>query len=194
MRIDYRKLTIGVLATSALGLHATGALAQSAQATFDAARWSRIVDAAKKEGEVVLYSTNTPDQLQLLQSGFEKKHPGIKMSFFRGLQPVIESRIDAERQTNAGGADVVTVPWDPWFGKMSKDGDFVAPLGPTPVSGDWRDNKHLKSNYAATNFFVIGLAWNTRNLGTPIRTYQDLLRVCEQFDFWHLTSCDARRN
>ena len=31
------------------------------------------------------------------------------------------------------------------------------------------------------------------NLELAHFNFQDL-RVCEQFDFWHLTSCDARRN
>lgn len=171
-----RFLAVRTLLVLALATGATGAVAQTAPSTFDSARWNRIIEAAKKEGEVTLYSTNTPDQLQILQAGFEKKYPGIKMGFFRGLQPVIESRIDSERQSNAGGADVVTVPWDPWFGQMSQTGEFLPPLGPMPVSSDWRNNKYLKSNYAATNFFVIGMAWNTKVLGAPIKSYQDLLR------------------
>lgn len=166
-------ISLGLMVASTTGLAQVRPSAPSIPA-FNQAQWNRIVEAARKEAEVTIYTTNTPDQLNLVKSGFEKKYPGIVMSFFRATQPAMESKIEVERSTGAPGADLITFPWDPWFEKTLREGGFSPPIG--PATAEWKGNIHFKGDYVTTNFYVLGLAWNTNLVRTPIHSHADLLK------------------
>ena len=44
--------------------------------------WDGIVEAATEEGEVTIYSTHSPDNLESLKKAFEEKYPGREFYFF----------------------------------------------------------------------------------------------------------------
>jgi hypothetical protein len=72
---------------------ASGALAQDAAGYQGADRQQRLLDGARKEGALSVYSSTPADELAVLTAAFEKKY-GIKVKLWRagadkGLQRVV---------------------------------------------------------------------------------------------------------
>jgi len=68
-----------------------------------------LIAAAKKEGQVLWYTTNSPKDNQKLLNGFMKKYPSIKAQAYRAAGPQIASRFRAEERAGKHLADVVRV-------------------------------------------------------------------------------------
>ena len=64
------------------------------------------VDAAKKEGNVVVYGSNPPPAMKGLHSAFEKKY-GIKVEYWRGSSTQVSERALSEWRAGRPGFDVV---------------------------------------------------------------------------------------
>jgi len=67
---------------------------------------SNVVERARAEGEVVLYTAWGFDTLQLLQKGFAKKYPFIKLNLLRMRSERLLSRTVAEHKQKVFSADV----------------------------------------------------------------------------------------
>ena len=65
-------------------------------------------DAAKKEGEVVLYSSLNNEQIVTLVDAFKKKYPFINASFYRGTSERVLQRAVTEAKAGRYAVDVVT--------------------------------------------------------------------------------------
>src|SRR6267378_1764245 len=68
-------------------------------------REARLVAGAKKEGQIVLYSTMTVQDGRALAAAFEKKY-GVKLLHWRGSAEKIVQRALAEARSGHDGADV----------------------------------------------------------------------------------------
>lgn len=66
-----------------------------------------LVEAAKKEGEVVLYTANQLESEQLNAKKFNERFPGIKIEIVRAPGSRLIARIDAEAASNKLGADII---------------------------------------------------------------------------------------
>src|SRR5258706_2408529 len=64
------------------------------------------VDAAKKEGKVVVYGAQVPQAMEGLDKGFEKKY-GIKVEYWRGSSTQVAERALSEFRAGKPGYDVV---------------------------------------------------------------------------------------
>ena len=91
-------------------LGAPAALAQSAApsgiglATYQGAdRMQRLIDGAKKEGEVSIYTSAPVDDMKAMTDAFEKKH-GVKAKVFRTSSEKVLQR--GVTETRAGRHDV----------------------------------------------------------------------------------------
>jgi iron(III) transport system substrate-binding protein len=71
-------------------------------------RTRRLIEGAKKEGELSLYSSLTAEDLADLNGAFEKKY-GIKVKLWRAASDTILQRALTEAQANRFDADVVDV-------------------------------------------------------------------------------------
>ena len=66
-----------------------------------------LIDGAKKEGQVVLYSALIVNQmLRPLAAGFMKKYPFIKMTYYRADSEELLAKLSAETRANNVVADV----------------------------------------------------------------------------------------
>src|SRR5262245_54318331 len=66
-----------------------------------------LVDGARKEGQVVLYSALIVNQmLRPLAAGFMKKYPFIKMTYYRADSEELLAKLSAETRANNVVADV----------------------------------------------------------------------------------------
>jgi ABC-type Fe3+ transport system substrate-binding protein len=160
----------GHLPRVAIALGFVGAFGQAAAAA-DAAT----IEAAKKEGKVVWYTTNPIDPLVLqLTAAFETKYPGIKVEYARANSNEVALRIITEAKAGRLQGDVF-------------DGTTTAePLKAEGLALKWTPDaakdfapeyKDRDGYWVATNDYVITASFNTNLIkrGTEPRTWDDLL-------------------
>ncbi|HYR34861.1 MAG TPA: extracellular solute-binding protein [Burkholderiales bacterium] len=138
-------------------------------------RMQRLVAGAKKEGQVVLYSTMTVQDGRALGAAFEKKY-GVKLVHWRGSAEKIVQRALAEAKAGHDGADVFETSshrMEVLYREKLLE-DFYAPafqeLSPAALPRGHRQ-------YVAARFAFFVLGYNTK-LVKPAEvpaTYEDLL-------------------
>lgn len=65
-------------------------------------------EAARAEGEVVLYGSLNNEQIVTLVDAFKKKYPFIKPSFYRGTSERVLQRANTEAKAGRFAVDVMT--------------------------------------------------------------------------------------
>jgi iron(III) transport system substrate-binding protein len=146
---------------------AGGGAANAADAT--------LIAAAKKEGEVVWYSTQIISQLvRPVTTAFEKKYPGIKVRATRANATETAVKILNESRAGRPQSDVfdgttTVVP-------LKKEG-YVLKWLPDAAKEYPDDVKDPEGYWIANNLFIITPGFNTGLVpkGTEPKTYQDLL-------------------
>jgi iron(III) transport system substrate-binding protein len=134
-----------------------------------------LVAAAKKEGEVVWYSTQIISQLvRPVTAAFEKKYPGIKVVATRANATEVAVKILNESKAGRVQSDIfdgttTVVP-------LKKEG-YVLKWLPDPAKDYAADMKDPEGYWVANNIFIITPGYNTSLVppGTEPKTYQDLL-------------------
>jgi iron(III) transport system substrate-binding protein len=116
--------------------------ASFAHATPDAAEWAKIVEAAKKEGKVVVYSGYvSPNTHKAIGDAFEKEY-GIKVEYFMARGGELRERVRIEQSTGRFLADVSHNALTQTSGENRIENSLV-PHGGLP------DMKRLKPDFAA---------------------------------------------
>jgi len=69
-------------------------------------RDARLVERAKQEGQVVLYTSLAPTESKPLAEAFEKKY-GIKVELWRALSDKVVQRVVTEAQARKNAVDVI---------------------------------------------------------------------------------------
>ncbi len=87
------------------------------------------IEAAKKEGKVVVYGTLVPQSAALLHKGFEQKY-GIKVEFWRGPSTQIVDRTLSEWRAGRPGFDVVEAGQEPML-IIRNEGVFTRYIPPS---------------------------------------------------------------
>jgi len=133
-----------------------------------------LIAAAKKEGEVVIYTSESDKQYVDTNRAFEAKY-GIKVQGGRFTTGTIMSRYAGERQGNVIVADAIVVGNEPF---IIDNPSWWVPLNESVVPGYDKFPAAAKAPLFVTmNYNVIGIAWNT-NLVKPAdepKSYLDLV-------------------
>jgi iron(III) transport system substrate-binding protein len=82
-------------------------------------------DAAKKEGQLVLYGTTAVDHQAKITEGFTRKYPFIKFENFRGNSERVLNRVLTEGRTGTYLVDVINI--DGPNGLLLKDRGYLQP-------------------------------------------------------------------
>lgn len=171
-----RTLLLGAVAGTLLTLGGT-ALAQgsAAAATYKGAdRQQRLVEGAKKEGELLVYTSAPVDDVAVLTAAFEKKY-GVKVKVWRAGSEKVLQRTVSEAQANRFDADIIETN-GPEMESLHREkllqavaspylGDMIAPA--IQPHGEW----------VGTRLNIFALAYNTKLVKKEElpKTYQDLL-------------------
>ncbi len=143
--------------------------AARAQTPMDA-----LIAAAKKEGEVVVYSSESDKQVADTSKAFEAKY-GIKVQGVRLVSGTLTSRYAGERKGGTVVADAVVVSNDPF---VLDNPSWWVPLDESVVPGYGKFPGYAKGPLFVTlDHNVIGIAWNT-HLVKPAdepKSYLDLV-------------------
>jgi iron(III) transport system substrate-binding protein len=134
-----------------------------------------LIDGAKKEGEVVFYSSLIVEKpLRPLAEAFMKKYPFLKLSYWRGDTEGMVAKLVAEERA---GRVMVDVMEGAGVGEAAIATGFVVPYR-TPVLGaypaDYRDPRGL---WTPTRLSYFALGYNTKLVAAADvpKTYDDLL-------------------
>jgi ABC-type Fe3+ transport system substrate-binding protein len=134
-----------------------------------------LLEGAKKEGEVVLYSGIIVNQaLRPLTDAFTKKYPFLKMTFWRGDSEEMVPKLLAEERADKVVADIVEATG---AGEQAIGAGLVQPFS-SPVLADYpekyRDPRNL---WMPTRLSYFSIAYNTKLVppDTVPKTYEALL-------------------
>ena len=165
-----------LLAVAVLALPGAALAAENPIYTYAGAdRVQKILDGARKEGKVVLYSSMIVDQaLRPVGDGFQARYPDVKFEFWRGDNREIVQKITVEKRASKQIADVVE--------SSGVAGPLVAAATTqkftTPLAVHYAP-QHIDPNgmYIASRLSYFGLAYNTKQVDATLlpKTYKDLV-------------------
>lgn len=138
--------------------------------------WEQIVEAANKEGEVTIYSTHSPDNLEKLKRAFEKAYPEIELTYVRGTDADLLPKVEVENQTGRGTVDVHMTTDAGWIDR-SLDSDYSVDVVGPDFKNDAYDPESslIEGKWFLTSAIVFGLGWNTDDLPEGLQTPEDVL-------------------
>lgn len=185
-------LSAALIATA---LTFTGAQAQAPQGY--PADYSKLVDAAKKEGKVLIYSTTDAAAANPLVKDFEALYPGIKVEYSDLNSTELYNRFIAEAAANNGTADVLWSSAMDLQVKLVADGQAAAYASPEikalPKWAVWKDAAY------GTTYEPIAIVYNKRlvpEADVP-KDHTDLLKLLNaKPDFYKgkVTAYDPERS
>ena len=178
-RLGARILTLGALAGAALLPLAWSGAAQAqdvnALCRSGTNGWNAIVAQAKKEGQVLMYSTRAEADNQRLLAGFAKKYPEIKASSIRLIGNRMNERIDQEVKANVPTGDIMLFTDPAWMADKVKANALIAPCGPAlnlwQAGGKFYPQRELVP--VVNEPWV--MAYNTNLVKTKPKNWRDLL-------------------
>src|SRR5215475_7740343 len=138
-------------------------------------REQKLIEGAKKEGQVVLYSALIVNQmLRPLAAGFMKKYPFIKMTYYRADSEELLAKLSAETRANSVVADLFESSGG---GEIAVEAGFTQPFY-SPLL-DLYPKVYLdpKGQLAPTRLSYFSIAYNTKQVPADKvpKTYADLL-------------------
>jgi ABC-type Fe3+ transport system substrate-binding protein len=146
-----------------------GAGAQDILVSRAASREQLILDGARKEGQVVLYSAAIVNQaLRPLAEAFMKTYPFVKMTFWRGDTEEIIAKISAEERANNVVADVL---------EGTGVGELAVQAGLTLIEDMPERYRDPRGQWTSTRLSYFGAAYNTKLVPPDQvpKSYDDLL-------------------
>ncbi len=167
-----RSMIVGVLAAMAA---TAAANAQDILLSHSADREQAIVDGARKEGQVVLYSAMIVNQaLRPLADSFMKKYPFVNMTFWRGDTEDVIAKLSAEERANNLVADVAE---GTGVGDLAVDAGLTVPYATPMVEALPERYREASNRWTYTRISYFSIAYNTRLVPPEQapRTYDDLL-------------------
>jgi iron(III) transport system substrate-binding protein len=132
-------------------------------------------DAAKTEGEVVLYSSLNNEQIVTLVDAFKKKYPFIKPSFYRGTSDRVLQRASTEAKAGRFAVDVVTSAG--FQLQLMKESGLTQKYVPPEAAGYNEGFKDPDGHWVSVHSLLNAMAYNTQLVkpGEAPKKYEDLL-------------------
>ena len=145
--LRYAHLTVSLPAILLLAAIVKSAFAQTPE----------LIQAAKKEGAVVVFGSLENDVAAAINNGFEAKY-GIKTQYFRGSSTVIIDRITTEHRTGKISSDVVYTTAEPMKFINNEKGLLARYVSPSAKNYD----KKLIDDFFGPNYrsVIIGFIYN----------------------------------
>ena len=177
-KFSRRDLLHGAAKTSAaLATASVFASAVRAQAPAPVAITPALVDAAKKEGKLVLYSSMDLPVGEKLGKAFEAVYPGIGVQIERSGSERVFQRLDQEFASNIHAADVVNTSDASHIISWKKNG-WLAPFVTEDMAQHFLPEYRDPDGMSATSrIYLSSLAYNTKLVkpeDAP-KSYADLL-------------------
>ena len=134
-----------------------------------------LIEAAKKEGKLVVYTSMNQRDMTLLVQDFKKRYPFIDAQIFRANSQKLLPRIETEARAKRHQADVFTASFPIWPELMRQK--LVTPYQSPESQRYPKELKDPNGYWTILYLQIMGMAYNTR-LVPPSRApkrYEDLL-------------------
>lgn len=165
-----------IAATAAAAFVAGSARAEDDMLLYKGAdRQARLIEGAKREGEVVFYCSMIVNQTQRpLAEAFMRKYPFIKMSYWRGESADIFAKLSAESRAGAVMADLVE---GTGVGETAVEAGFARSFHTPEIAGVAEEYRDPNGVWAATRRSFFSVGYNTRQIAPEKapKAYDDLL-------------------
>jgi iron(III) transport system substrate-binding protein len=163
--------------SSALALGTVFASPVRAQAPAPVAITPQLIEAAKKEARVILYSSMDLPVGEKLGKAFETAYPGISVQIERSGSERLFQRVGQEFDSNIHAADIINSSDASHFITWKKNG-WLMPFVPEDVAKYFPENYRDPDGMSATSrIYLSSIAYNT-NLVKPEdapKSFADLL-------------------
>jgi iron(III) transport system substrate-binding protein len=153
-RRDVLKGTGAVLASTALSTRVMADAPPAEPVT------SALIDAAKKEGQVVYYTSTDLPVAEKLAKAFEAKYPDISVHVERTGAERVFQRIGQEYASNIHAVDVVNSSDAAHFIVWKRDG-ILAPYVPEDVAKYPAEHRDVDGQFASWRVWLSIIAYNT---------------------------------
>lgn len=161
--------TIRALAAAGAMAFAAPALAQDVSP-----EWQKVIDAAKAEGSVTIYSSQGLKQLNDLAGKFKEKY-GIDVEIVRAIDADLIPKVTAEFDTGKGIADVVVNSSVLAITDQEAKGYFVPVTGPAFDNPDYKKAERMPRGVSfESNATILTYSWNTELLPQGVKDYDDI--------------------
>ncbi|MBX9741472.1 MAG: extracellular solute-binding protein [Beijerinckiaceae bacterium] len=168
------RFVLGALAAS-FALVSAGATAQEILTSRAPNREQLLIEGARKEGQVVLYSAAIVNQaLRPMAAAFMKKYPFVKLTYWRGDTEEIVAKLSAEVRAKNVVADLVE---GTGVGELAVEAGLTVPFT-TPAADELPEQyRDPRGNWVSTRISYFGIAYNTRLVPPDQvpKSYDDLL-------------------
>jgi ABC-type Fe3+ transport system substrate-binding protein len=172
------RLAFALLCFTLVGVSGTSHRAYAAESPLlysGADREQVLIEGARREGEVMLYSAMIVNQtLRPLAEAFGKRYPFIKLNYWRAESAGIFTKLSAEERAGRVAADVVE---GTGVGEAVVQAGFAQPYKTPAIEGIAPVYRDPKSLWTATRLSYFGVGYNTKLVppdAVPKR-YEDLL-------------------
>ena len=142
---------------------------------MSAEEWDAVVAAANEEGTVTLYTAQGLDQANQLKAAFEAEYPDITVEVVRDISSNLIPKIEAERQTGSGIADVYVSADTAWWEQTATDGHIIPITGPAFSDAEYDPSLIHADTYFEPSAVVFGYGWNTNNVPDGLSDMTDVL-------------------
>jgi iron(III) transport system substrate-binding protein len=135
----------------------------------------KIVEAAKKEGQLVAYVSMLTENATALLAEFKKKYPFIDTSLYRANTQKLLPKIQLEARTQQHQADVISATFTIW-NELTR-GKLIMKYDSPERSRFPADLKDADGYWNILHLGVQGMAYNTKMVPPDIapKSYEDLL-------------------
>jgi iron(III) transport system substrate-binding protein len=130
-----------------------------------------VASAAEK---LMLYTSMKESMIGKIRDAFIKKYPGIAFDYYSAGAGKLMAKIAAERQSGRMTVDVLWHSEVPDFYELKKQGFFEKYISP--------ESRNVKSTvkdpegyFTPARLGTLGIAYNTKKITVPPKTWQDLL-------------------
>ena len=134
-----------------------------------------LLEGAKKEGKVSLYTTLIVDQVvRPVKDAFEKEYPFLQVEFFRGNAERLVQKMMAEYQAKRYEVDIIDGTVSP---TMVRRANLLQRFY-SPMLADYpAELKDAQGFWGSTNLYFFATGYNTRMVkpAEAPKTYEDLL-------------------
>jgi iron(III) transport system substrate-binding protein len=131
-----------------------------------------LVDAANKEGKLVLYTALLLDSEQIVMKTFNKRFPNVKVDIVRAPGARLFTRIETEAAANKLTADVMDMTD---LGLAKRIENLFADYAP-PNAKDWDKASMISEKLWPRTVHVYALAYNPALLNNPPKGWKDLTK------------------
>ena len=135
----------------------------------------KIVEAAKKEGQLVAYASMLTENATALLAEFKKKYPFIDTSLYRANTQKLLPKIQLEARTQQHQADVISATFTIW-NELTR-GKLIMKYDSPERSRFPAELKDTEGYWNIVHLGVQGMAYNTKLVAPDIapKRYEDLL-------------------